>query len=97
MVNLNPFINLITSLLSIYSFLLLAYVVLQFLLMFKIANSNSEFVQAINRFLIKITEPVLARIRKYIPPIGGVDIAVLILFLLISFFKDALYTYFYVQ
>lgn len=79
MINLNPFINLISSVLSIYSFLLLSYVVLHFLFMLKIINPHSPIVQAIYRFLIKIIEPVLVRIRKYIPPIGGFDIAVLIL------------------
>lgn len=96
MINLNPFINLIASILSIYSFLLLAYVILNLLFAFKIINQNSDFVQAVNRFLIRIIEPVLIRMRKYLPPIGGVDIAVIILFLLINFLKDALYTYFYV-
>jgi uncharacterized protein YggT (Ycf19 family) len=47
--------------------------------MLKIINPHSPIVQAIYRFLIKIIEPVLVRIRKYIPPIGGFDIAVLIL------------------
>ncbi|MES2677090.1 MAG: YggT family protein [Pseudomonadota bacterium] len=96
MINLNPFINLITSALSIYSFLLLVYVILQLLFTFKIINPYSQFVQAVNRFLIRIIEPVLTRMRKYIPPMGGIDIAVIVLFLLINFLKDALHTYFYV-
>ena len=96
MINLNPFIDLIAAALSIYSFLLIIYVVLHFLLMFKIVNSYSEIVQRINVFLVKIFEPVLERMRKYIPPIAGIDIAVLVLFLLINFAKNILYTYFYV-
>ena len=96
MININPFINLIGSVLSIYSFLLLVYVILHFLFMFKIINPYSEFVQMLNRFLIRIFEPVLSRMRKYIPVIAGVDLSVLVLFLLIRFAKDALYTYFYV-
>jgi len=97
MTNLNPFINLIAAILSIYSFLLLAYVILQLLFTFKIINPYSEFVQAVNRFLIRIIEPVLSKMRQYIPPMGGIDIAVIILFLLINFLKDILYTYFYVR
>jgi YggT family protein len=97
MINLNPFVNLIGSILSIYSFLLLVYVVLHFLFMFKIINPYSEFVQMVNRFLIKIFEPVLSRMRRYIPVLGGVDLSVLVLFLLIRFVKDLLYTYLYVS
>jgi YggT family protein len=96
MINLNPFINLIASGLSIYSFLLLVYVIMHFLFMFKIINQHSQFVQIIHRFLIRIFEPVLEKMRRYIPPIGSFDLAVLVLFLLINFTKDALYTYFYV-
>jgi YggT family protein len=96
MLNLNPFINLIGSILSIYSFLLLVYVILHFLFMFKIINPYSEFVQMVNRFLIRIFEPVLTKMRNYIPIIAGVDLSVLVLFLLIRFAKDVLYTYFYV-
>ncbi len=95
MINLNPFINLLGSALSIYSFLLLVYIILHFLFMFKIINPYSQFVQTINRFLIKIFEPVLSRMRKYIPVLGGVDLSVLALFLLIRFAKDILYTYLY--
>ena len=97
MINLNPFINLVGSALSIYSFALMVYIILNFLINFKIINSYNEIVQIINRFLVRIIEPVLGKIRKHIPPIGGVDIAVLILFLLINFIKDALYTYLYVR
>jgi YggT family protein len=96
MINLNPFINLIGSALSIYSFLLLVYVILHFLFLFKIINPYSQFVQSINRFLIRIFEPVLSRMRRYIPVLGGVDLSVLVLFLLIGFAKDFLYTYLYV-
>jgi YggT family protein len=64
--------------------------------MFKIIDPRSQFVQIVHRFLIKIFEPTLEKMRRYIPPIGGFDLAVLVLFLLISFIKDALYTYFYV-
>ncbi len=97
MLNLNPFINLLGSILSIYSFLLLVYVILHFLFMFKIINPYSEFVQMVNRFLIRIFEPVLSKMRKYIPVISGIDLSVLALFLLINFAKDVLYTYFYVR
>jgi YggT family protein len=65
--------------------------------MFKIINPYSEFVQMVNRFLIRIFEPVLSRMRRYIPVLGGVDLSVLVLFLLVRFVQDSLYTYFYVN
>ena len=96
MINLNPFVNLVTSILSIYSFLLLAYIILYYLLMFKIVNPYSQIVVRLNSFLSKIIEPILSKIRKYIPPIAGIDISMIIVFLIINFIKNALYTYVYV-
>ena len=96
MINLNPFINLISSILSIYTFCLIVYVILFYLLMFKVVNPYNQFVQAVNRFLIKIIEPVLAKIRRFVPVIAGVDIAMIVLFLAIYFIQDILHTYFYV-
>lgn len=96
MINLNPFINLIDSILGIYSLLLFCYVIIFYLLLFKIINPYSQFVIKLNRFLAKIFEPVLAKIRRYIPPLGNVDISIIVLFLAIQFFRDILYNYFYV-
>ena len=96
MINLNPFINLIGSILSIYAFLLFIYIIMYYLTIFNIINRYSKIVIKVNGFLYKIFEPVLAKIRRYIPNISGIDISVIVLFLLIHFSKDVLYTYFYV-
>jgi YggT family protein len=96
MINLNPFINVIGSALSIYSLLVFAYIIIYYLMIFKIINAYNPIVIKVNEFLIKIIEPVLAKIRKFIPHIAGIDISVIILFILINFIKDMLYTYLYV-
>ncbi len=96
MINLNPFINLISAILSIYTFCLILYVILHYLFLFKIINPYNQFVQQFHIFLIKITEPILSKIRKYIPNINGIDISIIVLFLVIYFIKDVLYTYFYI-
>jgi YggT family protein len=93
--NLNPFIELITAILSIYSFLLFVYIIIYYLLVFKVINQYSPVIVYINNVLVKLIEPVLKKIRRYIPPIGGVDISVIVLFLLINFVKSSLITYFY--
>ena len=85
MMNLNPFINLISAVLSIYSFLLILYVIFYYLFLFKIINQHNQFVVQVNRFLIRIIEPVLSKIRNYIPPIAGIDVSIIIVFLAIYF------------
>ena len=96
MLNLNPFINLISSILSIYKFLLILYIIFYYLFMFKIVNPYNQFILQINRFLVKIIEPALNKIRNYIPSFSGIDISVIILFLAIHFIQDILYSYLYV-
>ena len=96
MINLNPFINLISAILSIYNFCLIAYIILYYLTLFKVINIHNQFVKQIYSFLFRIIEPVLARIRKFVPSINGVDISMIVLFLAIYFLRDVLYTYFYV-
>ena len=64
--------------------------------MFKIINPYNRFIIQINQFLVNIIEPVLKRIRRYIPHIAGIDVSIIIVFLAIYFIRDVLYTYFYV-
>ena len=42
------------------------------------------------RFLIRITEPVLAPLRRYIPPIGGLDFTPMVALLLLGFVERLL-------
>jgi YggT family protein len=39
----------------------------------------------VHRFLFDVTEPVIAPVRRIIPPIGGFDVAFLIVFFAVSF------------
>lgn len=47
------------------------------------------------RILHQLTEPVLYPIRRVIPPIGGLDLSVMILILLLYFIRDWLIRYLY--
>lgn len=95
--NLNPFIILLVEIIGIYNFALIAFIVLQWLLHFKIINPYSPLVSRINITLYKLIEPALARIRKFMPELGGIDISPIALFLLLGFARNILLTYFYVR
>ncbi len=47
------------------------------------------------RFLIRITEPVLAPLRRYIPPVGGLDFSPMIALILIQIAERVLLTLFF--
>ena len=71
-------LQLINLLFTLYTFAIIARALLPWL--------RISYYHPIMRFLIRITEPVLAPLRRYIPPMGGLDftpmIALLVLWLL---------------
>ncbi len=88
-----PFINLINTLLNLYSWVLIIAVLLNLLLTFNVINGHNELVRTIYRFCISLTEPLLKPIRRKIPPISGIDISPVILILLIEFIRQCLWWY----
>ena len=70
----------IDALLGAYAFAIIIAIIISWLVSFGIINSHQPFVQAVARTLYAITEPALSRIRRFLPDLGGVDIAPLILY-----------------
>ncbi|MFN7038810.1 MAG: YggT family protein [Alphaproteobacteria bacterium] len=93
--NLNPFLDLILTVLNLYKLALSVWIILSWLIAFNIVNRYQPFVQKLSYVLDRLIEPALAVIRRYIPSVGGVDLSSIILFLLIGFFKSFLLTYLY--
>lgn len=81
----NPILWLINSILEIYLFFIIAYVILSLLISFNVVNRHQTLVQQIWVFLTSITEPAQRHIRRYIPPLGGFDLSPLILYVLVRF------------
>lgn len=49
-----------------------------------------DYYHPVMRFLIRITEPVLAPLRRYIPPMGGLDFTPTVALLLLWFVERLL-------
>lgn len=79
--------DLIDTILSLYSFCLLVYVIISWLTAFNIINSYQPLVRTINDFLSRLIEPAVRHIRRFIPPFNGLDLSVLVLFLVIRFLR----------
>ncbi|NBX03833.1 MAG: YggT family protein [Alphaproteobacteria bacterium] len=92
---LNPFIDLFAQIINLYSYCVIARVIVEMLVSFKVVNAFQPAVQKIRYALNRLCEPVLRRIRKYLPDLGGIDISPIILLLLLNFAQSALYKYFY--
>ncbi|WP_353644140.1 YggT family protein [Mesorhizobium sp. WSM2239] len=78
--------------LDIYWWLLIASAVFSWLYAFNVVNSRNQFVGTIGNFLFRITEPVLAPVRRFLPDLGGIDISPIIVLLIIFFIRQFLLT-----
>ena len=90
----NPFIWLISELITIFSFILFVWVILSLLIQFQIVNRNQPLVRKLFDILGRIVEPTLKPIRKYMPDLGGIDISPIVLVLALQFIQRSLYYYF---
>ena len=93
--NINPIINLISTVIELYQFILLIWIILGWLIILKIVPAYHPVVQKLNYALNRMIEPALRPIRKVLPDLGGIDLSPVVLILLLYFIKDVLRTYFY--
>ncbi len=78
--------------LDLYWWILIASAVFSWLFAFNVVNPRNQFVGTVGNFLFRITEPVLAPIRRIMPDLGGIDISPIIVLLLIFFIRQFLLT-----
>ena len=67
--------NLLSEALGVYKYILIASVLLFWLIKYKIVDYRTDIVKSVWAFLTKITEPVLAPIRRALPDFGGIDLS----------------------
>ncbi len=78
----------ISPVLQIYFIALLVYVILGWLMIGGVVDNRNQTVRSIYGFLFSIIEPVARPIRKVIPPMGNLDLSILIIALAIPFLND---------
>lgn len=87
------FLNLVSTVITIYIWLLIAQAVLSWLVAFGVVNTRNRAVALAGDFLWRITDPLLRPIRSVIPDLGGIDISPVILILLLYFLRDLMFEY----
>ena len=90
---MNALLILINEIISLYLYTLFGYVIMGLLIQFQIINTQNKLISVIFRALITIHEPLLGKIRQYIPFMGGIDLSPVIVILLLSFLKNLLLDY----
>ncbi len=86
-------IILISQIIEIFIWFLIAQAILSWLTAFNIVNTTNYLVNLIGNFLYKITEPLLRPIRRFLPDFGGIDVSPIILIILLIFFRNLLFEY----
>ncbi|MGL3828405.1 YggT family protein [Candidatus Pelagibacter communis] len=84
---------LILQILKLYSYVVIANVIISWLIAFNILNTHNRFVYSILELTYKLTEPFLKRIRRFLPNLGSLDISPIILLLLIWFIEICMKLY----
>jgi YggT family protein len=88
-------LDIVLIVLDLYIWLLIASAILSWLIAFNVVNTRNQFVSAVAEFLYRITEPLLAPIRSFMPNLGGLDISPIILILIIMFIERVITYYIY--
>mgnify|MGYP005650922409 CR=1 FL=1 len=84
---------LVYELLNIYKYIVIVNVIISWLVAFNVLNTHNRFVYSILELSYKLTEPMLNKIRRFLPNLGTLDISPIILLVLIWFLQTCMYLY----
>jgi len=88
-----PIYLLTLKVLEIYSFIVIANVIISWLVAFNVLNTQNRFVYSILELTYRLTDPILNKIRRFLPNLGTLDISPVILLLLIWFIEMCMKQY----
>ena len=73
--------------LDMYKWVIIIAAISSWFVAFNVVNMRNRFVAVIIDTLNRLTEPALRPLRRFIPPLGGIDITPIILLLIIIFLQ----------
>ena len=78
----------ISMVLTLVWWVFLIMIIMSWLISFNVINTRNEFVAGVWRVVNAITEPILRPIRRIVPPMGGLDLSPIIVFVIIYFLQS---------
>ena len=85
---------LLDSVIQIYLWVIIINALLSWLVAFNILNTQNRFVFSVLDVTYKLTDPVLNKIRRFIPNFGSIDISPVILILALMFLRNLVFEIF---
>ena len=84
---------LVLQILKLYSYIVIANVIISWLVAFNVLNTQNRFVYSVLELTYRLTEPFLNKIRSFLPNLGTLDISPVILLVLIWFLQICMNLY----
>lgn len=84
---MNAILGLILNVLWLYTIVIFAMVIMSWLIAFNVVNLHNNFVAQLWYILNRLTEPLLAPIRRILPNMGGIDLSPIALLLAVYFLQ----------
>jgi YggT family protein len=81
-------LQILTLLLSVAMWIIIAQAVLSWLVAFNIINTQSDFVRSVLYALDRMTEPLYRPIRRIMPDFGALDLSPMVVLLIIIILRD---------
>ena len=78
---------LFDTIVGLYIFIIIAAVVVSWLVAFGVLNTYNQFARSLIRALEALTEPVFRRVRRILPPFGGLDLSPMIVLIILYFLR----------
>jgi len=85
---------LLDSVITIYLWVIIINALLSWLVAFNILNTQNRFVFSVLDATYKLTDPVLNKIRRFVPTFGSIDISPILLILALMFLRNLVFEIF---
>jgi|SRR5664279_586061 YggT family protein len=83
----------ISVILNLIWWVFLIMIIMSWLISFNVINTRNQFVASVWRIINQITDPILRPIRRIIPPMGGLDLSPIVVFIIIFFLQQLISNY----
>jgi YggT family protein len=78
----------LSMILTLVWWVFLIMIIMSWLISFNVINTRNQFVATVWRVINQVTEPILRPIRRVVPPIGGLDLSPIIVFVILFFLQS---------
>ncbi len=84
-------LGFISYLITLYTYVVIAAVILSWLIGFNVINFHNPFVRSLWQAVNAVTEPLLKPIRRILPDMGGLDLSPIVLLLACYFVQTVIF------